>query len=64
MFSQIRHRVMMLELYELISRSKLIHAVRKLANGKSPGLNDVLPDAFKALDKKNLLTLHAFFCAY
>ena len=35
-----------------------------LANGKSPGLNDVPPDAFKALSNQNLDLLHSFFNAY
>ena len=39
-------------------------AVGKLANGKSPGLNDVPPDAFKALSNQNLDLLHNFFNAY
>ena len=36
----------------------------KLANGKSPGRNDVPPDAFKALDDANLLTLFDLFNSY
>ena len=39
-------------------------AVKTLANGKSPGLNDVPPDAFKALSNQNLGPLHSFFNAY
>ena len=39
-------------------------AITKLSNGKSPGLNDVPPDAFKALDDQNLLTLMNFFNSY
>ena len=39
-------------------------AVRHLANGKSPGLNDVPPDAFKALSNQNLDLLHSFLNAY
>ena len=51
----------MLKLDTLISWEEVEQAVTKLSNGKSPGLNDVPPDAFKALDNKNLLTLLEFF---
>ena len=36
----------------------------KYINGKSPGLNYVPPDAFKAIDDQNLLTLMNFFNSY
>ena len=49
---------------ESIKWEELKFAVRKLANGKSPGLNDVPPDAFKALSNQNLDILHTFFNAY
>ena len=39
-------------------------AVRKLTNDKSPRLNDVPPDAFKALSNQNLNILLNFFNAY
>ena len=39
-------------------------AITKLSNGKSPGLNNVPPDAFKALDEQNLLTFMNFFNSY
>ena len=41
----------MLELDTLISGKELKQTITKLSNGKSPGLNDVPPDAFKALDE-------------
>ena len=39
-------------------------AVTKLANEKSPGLNEVPPDAFKALSDINLSLLHDFLNAF
>ena len=39
-------------------------AITKLSNGKSPGLNCVPPNAFKATDEQNLLTLMNFFNSY
>ena len=39
-------------------------AVTKLANGKSTGLNEVPPDAFKALSEKNLSLLLNFLNAF
>ena len=50
-----------LEINTLITYEEITQAVTKLLNGKSPGLNKVPPDAFKALDKQNLLTLLDFF---
>ena len=49
---------------QLIKWEEVKFAVRKLANGKSPGLNDVPPDAFKALSDQNLDLLHNLFNAY
>ena len=43
-----------------IKWAELKQAIRKSANGKSPGLNGFPPDAFKALDDTNLLTLLDF----
>ena len=57
-------RPMMPELDTHITWAELKRAVMKLANGKSPGLNDVPPDAFKALDDTNLHTLLDFFNSY
>ena len=54
----------MLELDTLISCEELKQAVTNLSNGKSPGLNDVPPDAFKALDEQNLFTLLKMFNSY
>ena len=54
----------MLEINTLISWEELKQAVTNLSNGKSPGLNEVPPDAFKALDNQNLLTLLEFFNSY
>ena len=54
----------MLDLDTLISWKELKQAVTKLSNGKSPGLNDVPPDSFKALDEQNLLTLMNFLKSY
>ena len=39
-------------------------AIAKLENGKSPGLNDVPLDAFKALTDGNLRTLLAFLNSF
>ena len=52
------------ELDRPITWAEIKQAVRKLANGKSPALNDVPLDAFKALDDANLLTLLDFFNSY
>ena len=60
----ILQRLLIPELDRPISWAEIKKAVRKLANGKSPGLNDVPPDAFKALDDANLLTLLDFFNSY
>ena len=54
----------MLELDTPISWNELQTAVTKLSNGKSPGLNEVPPDAFKALDDDNLHIILSFFNAY
>ena len=39
-------------------------AIAKLANKKSPGLNDVPPDAFKALSNQKIDILLNFYNAY
>ena len=39
-------------------------AITKLSKGKSPVLNDVPPNASKALDNQNLLTLMKLFNSY
>ena len=39
-------------------------AIAKLANEKSPGLNDVPPDAFKALSNQNIDILLTFYNTY
>ena len=57
----ILQRTSMLKLGTLISWKEIKQSVTKLSNGKSPGLNDVPPNAFKALDNQNLLTLLDFF---
>ena len=54
----------MIKLDTLVSWEEVKQAVTKLSNGKSPGLNDVPPDAFKPLDNQNLPTLLDFFNAY
>ena len=56
----ILQRLMIPKLDVPIKWAELKQAIRKSANGKSPGLNDVPPDAFKALDDTNLLTLLDF----
>ena len=50
----------MVELDTEITWEELKKAVTKLANGKSPGLNEVPPDAFKALSEQNLTLLLDF----
>ena len=57
-------RPTILELDAPIPCAELKRTVRKLANRKFPGLNDVPPDAIKALDDTNLLTLLDFFNSY
>ena len=52
------------ELDTVISWEELKQAITNISNGESPGLNDVPPDAFKALDAQNLLTLMNFFNYY
>ena len=47
----------MTELNAEITWEELRRAIAKLNNGKSPGLNDVPPDAFNSLIEKNLATL-------
>eukprot|EP00592_Proboscia_alata_P015543 CAMPEP_0194400982 /NCGR_PEP_ID=MMETSP0174-20130528/127544_1 /TAXON_ID=216777 /ORGANISM="Proboscia alata, Strain PI-D3" /LENGTH=84 /DNA_ID=CAMNT_0039197615 /DNA_START=926 /DNA_END=1177 /DNA_ORIENTATION=+ len=54
----------MQEIYGQIEWEELLTAVKKLANDKSPGLNNVPPDAFKARSLQNLDALHSFFNAY
>ena len=54
----------MLELDTIISWKELKQAIKKISNGKSPGLNDVPADAFKALDEQKLLTFMKFFKSY
>ena len=49
---------------QLIEWDEVKFGVRKLANGKSPSLNDVPPDAFKAISNQNLDLLHNFFNAH
>ena len=56
----ILQRLMIPKLDVPIKWAELKEAIRKSANGKSTGLNDVPPDAFKALDDTNLLTLLDF----
>ena len=54
----------MLKLDTLIPWEEVKQAVTKLSNGKSPGLNDIPPGAFKALDSQNLLTFLDFLNSY
>ena len=54
----------MLELNTLIYWKELKQEIKFLSNGKSPGLNNVPPNTFKALDEQNLLTLMNFFNSY
>ena len=54
----------MKELNGEIQLKKLLSAVKKLANDKLPGLNNVPPDAFKALSHQNLNTLHSYLNAH
>ena len=53
---ELPQRHFMIELNTIISWKELKQAVTKLSNGKSPGLNDLPPNAFKALDKQIYLT--------
>ena len=52
------------ELDTVISWEELKQEITKLSNGEPPGLNDVPPVAFKALDDQNLLTSMNFFNSY
>ena len=45
----------MLELDTLISWKELKQTITKLSNGKLPGMNDVSPGTFNALDDKTYL---------
>ena len=57
---KINQREVMDELYQTISWDEIKKATTKLTNDKSPGLNGVLPNAFKALDDANLSWLLLF----
>ena len=52
------------ELDTPVTWTELRSAISKLSNGKAPGLNDVPPDAYKALSDGNLLSLLTFFNEY
>ena len=52
------------ELNGKIQWKELLAAVKKLANDKSPGLNNVPPGTFKALSHQNLDTLYSYLNAY
>ena len=54
LLDDILQRMTMMELDTKITWEELKKAVTELANGKYPGLNEVPPDAFKALSEKNL----------
>ena len=60
----IEQRTTSWELDSSISWEVLRKAIAKLANGKSPGLNDVPPDIFKALTDGNLRTILAFLNSF
>ena len=49
------------ELYQPISWDEIKKSTKKLANDKSPGLNGVPPNEFKALDDANLSWLPLFY---
>ena len=57
-------KTMILELNAPISWKELKKSGTKLSNDKSPGLNEVPPDVFKALGDQNLLTLLNFSNSY
>ena len=61
---EIQQRMTMVELDTKITCEELKKAVMKLANGKSPGLNKVPPDAFKSLSEQNLTLLLEFLNAF
>ena len=54
MLDKIKQREVMDELYHTISWYDIKKSTTNLTNEKSPGLNGVPPNAFKALDDKNL----------
>ena len=60
----IEQRSTLWELDASISWEELRKAIVKLANEKSPELNDIPPDAFKALTDENLRTLLAFLNSF
>ena len=60
----IQQRMTMVELDTKITLEELKKAVTKSAKGKSPVLNKVPPDAFKALSEKNLSLLLDFLNAF
>ena len=60
MLDKINQREVMDELDHTISWYEINKSTTKLANNKSPGLNDVPPNAFKAIDNANLSWLLLF----
>ena len=51
-------------IYQQIEWEELLQAVKKVANGKYPGLNNVPPDAFKELLPHNLNILYSLLNAH
>ena len=54
MLDNINQRELMDKIYHPISWDEINKSTTKLANEKSSGLNCVPPNAFKALDDKNI----------
>ena len=61
MINNIKQRQTMHELNKPIAWAELKTEIAKLANDKAPGLNKVLPNAFKSLSNANLAHLLTFF---
>ena len=61
MLDKIKQREVMDKIEHPISWDVIKKATTKLANDKSPGLNSVSPNAFKALDDANLSWLLLFY---
>ena len=64
LLNDIQQRMTMVELDTKITWEEFKKAVTELANGKSPGLNEVPPDAFKSLLEQNLSLLLDFLNAF
>ena len=61
---EIHQRDILFQIDEPIEWDEFMQAICNLANEKSPGLNEVPPDAYKTLSNQNLDILYRFITAY